>query len=654
MTKSVAEKHWNVNPDTLVHTESIRHASGGNMNVYGKFCGATIFVNQQPVKLDFIVADLDIGCDLLLGMPLLKHYKAQIDTDQGVCVLQINGGPLTIGQGANRRIETTPGNFDDAIAAVVNGSTTTVQNVESLLRQSTPLTAADRNRVRAIAEYKQLAVRRCTAPATACTEATWQRTQARALAAMCHGSVTQDRQLQAKQQRQTPADTAVLAKRSILSTVNGSIATETDESQKAVTGMSHQNMSIRTTQHDECHPRPKRPYVPPHFPLAKPLRNPTQDWSGAHEWCCQIYAMLQSKQMLSVNVTAANNFATIVKNFRDPEHPWWKAISDPIKTKTLERLAETSDAELRAFFIETASSDKYNKQSRESPFSVQFVAEPVTIEPGSTATRAPLSTHQRRQGTTRSVKTDDTTVSDIIDTLGMDQDGNFIVSDPDADAEAIRDYLSQHNEFVRKSDLAAVMPGSKQPPTLLQHNTWSDTESVGLPYQYDMAAITAADRHQIQSDFVDQYSSYTEVDESVPGLVWHHDPIKDDSYITVDVNTFLDSHADVVYKPGTSHTQPVAATSSLPYLQTKPDSPNQKPPPQSANYVPPPNAAQRKRLGLDHLLDSDGLPHLHVTDELKQFVNKSEPALQDLHDFIKSQNINYKTEANGLPDASDI
>eukprot|EP01049_Picozoa_sp_SAG25_P003527 SAG25_NODE_204_length_11947_cov_29.018822_3_plen_124_part_00 len=40
------------------------------MNVYGKFCGATIFVNQQPIKFDFIVADLDIGCDLLLGMPL--------------------------------------------------------------------------------------------------------------------------------------------------------------------------------------------------------------------------------------------------------------------------------------------------------------------------------------------------------------------------------------------------------------------------------------------------------------------------------------------------------------------------------------------------------------------------------------------------------
>jgi hypothetical protein len=80
MTKSVAEQHWNVDPTTLVHTERIRDASGGNMKVYGKFCGATIFINQIPMKLDFIVADLDIGCDLLLGQPLLKHYKAQINT----------------------------------------------------------------------------------------------------------------------------------------------------------------------------------------------------------------------------------------------------------------------------------------------------------------------------------------------------------------------------------------------------------------------------------------------------------------------------------------------------------------------------------------------------------------------------------------------
>jgi hypothetical protein len=81
-------------------------------------------------------------------MPLLKHYKAQIDADQGVCVLQINGRPLTIGQGADRCVETTPQTFNDAIAAIVKGSTTTVQNVESLLRHSAPLTTAEQNRIK--------------------------------------------------------------------------------------------------------------------------------------------------------------------------------------------------------------------------------------------------------------------------------------------------------------------------------------------------------------------------------------------------------------------------------------------------------------------------------------------------------------------------
>ena len=45
------------------------------MKIYGKFCGATIYVNQNPIKMDFIVADLDIGCDLLVGQPFLQHYN---------------------------------------------------------------------------------------------------------------------------------------------------------------------------------------------------------------------------------------------------------------------------------------------------------------------------------------------------------------------------------------------------------------------------------------------------------------------------------------------------------------------------------------------------------------------------------------------------
>eukprot|EP01047_Picozoa_sp_COSAG01_P116080 COSAG01_NODE_44746_length_416_cov_0.599369_1_plen_55_part_10 len=37
------------------------------------------YINQVPITLDFIVCDLDIGCDLLLGQPFLRHYHALID-----------------------------------------------------------------------------------------------------------------------------------------------------------------------------------------------------------------------------------------------------------------------------------------------------------------------------------------------------------------------------------------------------------------------------------------------------------------------------------------------------------------------------------------------------------------------------------------------
>jgi hypothetical protein len=57
------------------------------MRVHGKFCGATIYINQVPITLDFIVCDLDIGCDLLLGQPFLRHYHALIDADMGTCIL---------------------------------------------------------------------------------------------------------------------------------------------------------------------------------------------------------------------------------------------------------------------------------------------------------------------------------------------------------------------------------------------------------------------------------------------------------------------------------------------------------------------------------------------------------------------------------------
>ena len=35
----------------------------------------------------------------------------------------------------------------------------------------------------------------------------------------------------------------------------------------------------------------------------------------------------------------------------------------------------------------------------------------------------------------------------------MDENGEFIVTDPDADAKIIRDYLADNNTFVKRSDL---------------------------------------------------------------------------------------------------------------------------------------------------------------------------------------------------------
>eukprot|EP01049_Picozoa_sp_SAG25_P001773 SAG25_NODE_84_length_16553_cov_5.346238_18_plen_238_part_00 len=209
--------------------------------------------------------------------------------------------------------------------------------------------------------------------------------------------------------------------------------------------------------------------------------------------------------------------------------------------------------------------------------------------------------------------------ADILKTLGMDENGKFTITDPDADARIIRDYLADNNTFVKRSDLAAVL----KTDDTIGHRLMS-----GI---YDLAAMNDEDAQNISSDLRDNFRRYTEHDHSVAGLVWHHDPVNNDSYITVDLPTFLDhdSHqelADVTYKPGTTRTRPAAAASALPYLRTKPDTSAQKPPPQSDNYVPPPDATQRTRLGLSHLLDSDGLPLLHVTDELKEFVNKSDAA----------------------------
>eukprot|EP01049_Picozoa_sp_SAG25_P006247 SAG25_NODE_461_length_7815_cov_3.109513_1_plen_1444_part_10 len=450
MTKSVAEQHWNVDPTTLVHTERIRDASGGNMKVYGKFCGATIFINQIPMKLDFIVADLDIGCDLLLGQPLLKHYKAQINTEQGVCIMQINGEPITVGQGVDRRKRSTPTTFAGAIDSIVSGDTECVRDFGKFLQTPDQL-ASNGERRQAIADYQNLALARCVAPGTACTEATWQRTQARALAAMCkchagHPPATASNSIQTALPN-TSYNRTMRSKKphpSILKVTRIDNGTDPVVSPCA---------TIQLQSAEAAHPNPKRSYVPPHFPELKPPRNPAQAWGSTHEWCCQLYAQLQAKQQFSTQVTAINNFSTMVQNLRNPDHVWWGALDKPVEQRAKDRLANTETSSLREFFMETALSDKYNRQSRESPFRVQFAP---TVADGARPTNSTKTTVAPAVSATYADQ-HVPTVPDILKTLGMDENGKFAITDPDADARIIRDYLADNNTFVKRSDLAAVL-----------------------------------------------------------------------------------------------------------------------------------------------------------------------------------------------------
>eukprot|EP01047_Picozoa_sp_COSAG01_P108961 COSAG01_NODE_37858_length_497_cov_263.653266_1_plen_56_part_10 len=56
----------------------------------------------------------------------------------------------------------------------------------------------------------------------------------------------------------------------------------------------------------------------------------------------------------------------MVQNLRNPDHTWWGALDKPVEQRAKDRLANTETSSLREFFMETALSDKYNRQSRES------------------------------------------------------------------------------------------------------------------------------------------------------------------------------------------------------------------------------------------------------------------------------------------------
>jgi hypothetical protein len=101
------------------------------MRVYGKFCGATVYINQHAIKLDFIVCDLNIGCDLLLGQPFLKHYRAHIEPAIGVCVLDVDGEPVVIGEGVTTRVQNTAHDNDSTTSTLAGAITTFTDNCDS-------------------------------------------------------------------------------------------------------------------------------------------------------------------------------------------------------------------------------------------------------------------------------------------------------------------------------------------------------------------------------------------------------------------------------------------------------------------------------------------------------------------------------------------
>jgi hypothetical protein len=132
---------------------------------------------------------------------------------------------------------------------------------------------------------------------------------------------------------------------------------------------------------------------------------------------------------------------------------WWGALDKPVEQRAKDRLADTETSSLREFFMETALSDKYNRQSRESPFRVQFAP---TVADGARPTNSTKTTVAPAVNTTYAHQ-HVPTVPDILKTLGMDENCKFAITDPDADARIIRDYLADNNTFVKRSDLAAVL-----------------------------------------------------------------------------------------------------------------------------------------------------------------------------------------------------
>jgi hypothetical protein len=226
------------------------------------------------------------------------------------------------------------------------------------------------------------------------------------------------------------------------------------------------------------------------------------------------------------------------------------------------------------------------------------------------------------------------TVREQLASLGMDNDGNFVAYDPSVDMQYIKDWLDQpaNNGHVRIVDIAAVTTEMVTP------------ESKDMPGDQPTIISTNYDLHNGDVSYVfaeasDHPESYSEVDTSIAGLTWHHNPTTQDTIVTVDLPLFLK------HTSGT----PVAATATVSPLRTKPDTASQRPPPPSANHVPPPTKSERLLYNLTDILDENGIPLLHMTDKFKEVISREDPDLQDLHQHVIDSGVTASSDAQGLP-----
>ena len=125
-------------------------------------------------------------------------------------------------------------------------------------------------------------------------------------------------------------------------------------------------------------------------------------------------------------------------------------------------------------------------------------------------------------------------VREQLASLGMDNNGNFVAYDPSVDMQYIKDWLDQpaNNNHVRMVDVAAVT--MKTPATDTSHMDTHEDQTSGTTYDLHNGNVS-----YIFAKASAHPESYSEVDTSVAGLTWHHNPTTLDTLVTVDLPVFL-------------------------------------------------------------------------------------------------------------------